>query len=90
MPLVRVRLTDGMRALLNDDGVRAELTARAGRVLDAAQAGAPVKTGAYRDSLHIAQGTTDRAAVAVGSDVPYALRVEAEHGVLARALGAAS
>ena len=35
-------------------------------------------------------GTTDRAAVAVGSDVPYALRVEAERGVLARALGAAS
>lgn len=87
MPITRVRLTRGMRDLLKDDGVRDYLTALAQQVLDAAESAAPVATGDYRDSLQIIQATTDRAAVAVGATVPYAMAVEARHGVLSRALG---
>ena len=86
--LVRL-LHPGMRALIHGDGVRADLTARAERVLAAARSVAPVETGRYHDSLHIVQRTTDRAAVAVGSDAPHAMRVETRSGVLARSLDAA-
>lgn len=79
----------GMRALLRDPGVRAELTRRAERVLAAAKESAPVDTGEYRDSLHVIEDTTDRAAVRVGSDAPHGLLVEAKTGNLARALDAA-
>lgn len=79
----------GVSALLNDPGVRAELTRLAQAVLAAAKAGAPVATGAYRDSIHIEQGTTDRAVVRVVASVPYALYVEAKTGNMARALDAA-
>ena len=87
---VRVRLiSKGMQELLNDEGVRAELEHRASRVLSAAITAAPSRTGDYKASLHIIHGTTDRAAVAVGSDDPGALAIEARTGNLARALGAA-
>lgn len=79
----------GMAGLLKDDGVRADLTRRMERVLAAAQASAPVATGEYRDSLHIEQDTTDRAAVRVVSDTDHTLVVEATTGSLARALDAA-
>ena len=79
----------GMAELLKDAGVRADLTKRAERVLSAAKAGAPVKSGAYRDGLHLGQDTTDRAVVRVASDVDYATEVEAATGNLAGSLDAA-
>lgn len=51
-----------------------------------AKADAPVRTGAYRNSLKIVNDTTDRAVVRVGSSLPYAGLVEALTGNLARAL----
>lgn len=79
----------GMRALLNDPGVRAELTSRMERVLAEAQSSAPVETGEYRSSIHIEQATTDRVAIRVVADSDHALVVEAKTGNLARALDAA-
>lgn len=79
----------GMAALLKSDGVRSELTKRAGSVLAAAQASAPTETGSYRESLHIIQDTTDRAVVRIGSSAPHAFAVEAATGNLARAVDAA-
>lgn len=87
---IRVTLNHaGMGALLKSDAVRDGLTARAEQALAAAQASAPVESGAYRDSLHLEQDTTDRAVVRVVSDVDYAMVVEANTGNLARALDAA-
>ena len=88
-----IRLTlnhGGIAELLKSDGVRAELTRRAERVLSAAEASAPVVTGEYRSSLHIEQHTTSRAAVRVVSDSDHALVVESKTGNLARALDAAA
>ena len=86
----KVKLNSGgMKALLNDPGVRADLTRRAGLVEAAAKASAPVTSGAYRDSIQIIQATTDRAVVRVGASVPYAANIEAGSGNLSRALGAA-
>lgn len=79
----------GVRALLNDEGVRTELTRRAERVLAAAKASAPVESGEYRDNLHIEQATTDRAVTRVVGDTRHSLVVEAHTGNLARALDAA-
>lgn len=79
----------GMKDLLNDPAVRAELTRRAGPVLAAAQLGAPVVSGDYKASIHLVQATTDRAVVRVVADVSYAMSVEANTGNLARALDSA-
>lgn len=79
----------GIKKLLNSSGVRADLTSRAERVLSAAESSAPVASGEYRDSLHLAQDTTDRAVVRVASDAPHALVVEANTGNLSRALDSA-
>lgn len=79
----------GMRALLNDPGVAADLARRISPVLNAAKAVAPVASGAYRDSLHIEAAVTDRVVARVVADVPYAVGVEAQTGNLARALDAA-
>lgn len=90
MPRARVKLNHpGMRELLLDPRIRGMLTGHAQGVLAAAQAAAPVDTGRYRASLRLRQGTTDRAVVSVGSDVPYAMVIEAGRGVLSRALGGA-
>lgn len=70
-------------------GVDSQLHQRAESALSSAQSTAPVATGAYRDSLHIEEDHTDRLVVRVVADVPYAMIVEADHGTLARALGAA-
>jgi hypothetical protein len=79
----------GIKEILNSGAVRDMLTAKAEPVLAAAQSSAPVASGAYLESLHIEQATTDRAVVRVVADVPYATAVEADHGTLARALDAA-
>jgi len=87
-----------MKALLNDPGVRAELTRRGEAVLAAAQASAPVVSGAYKNSLRLEmttsaalgikfrRGGTDRPAAVVLSDSNHAMSVEASTGNLARAL----
>ena len=72
----------GMRELLNEDFVRAELTRRADRVLSAAEAG----TSEF--SYHIEQARTDRAVTRVGSDDPGVLFYESATGNLIRALDA--
>lgn len=51
-----------------------------------AQAGAPVASGAYRDSIHVEEDHTDRLVVRVVADVPYAMIVEANAGNMTRAL----
>lgn len=79
----------GMKALLNDPSVRAELTRRVGPVLAAAQASAPVASGAHKASIHMEQATTDRAVVRVVADSDHSLVVEANTGNLARALDSA-
>ena len=79
----------GMKALLNDPGVRGELTRRAVAVLAAAQASAPVVTGNYKAGLTIIQATTDRAVVRVAGTAPHSHLVEANTGNLARALDSA-
>jgi hypothetical protein len=78
-----------MAALLKSSEVRAMLTDHAQPVLSAAQADPHDDSGAYEASLHIEQATTDRAVVRVVADVPYSHVVEANYGVLARALDAA-
>ena len=77
----------GIKAMLNAPDVAAMVAAEAALVLARAQAGAPVRTGEYRDSLRVWIDYTDRAVARVGSDVDHALAVEAETGNLVRALG---
>lgn len=79
----------GMKALLNDPGVRADLTRRMGPVLSQAISTAPVKTGEYRASIHMEQATTDRAVVRVVADSDHSLVVESRTGNLAKALNTA-
>ena len=79
----------GMKALLNDPGVRAELTRRMGPALAAARASAPVDTGAYKASIALVQATTDRAVVRVVATDWKAALVESRTGNLARSLDAA-
>lgn len=80
----------GIGEILRSGQVRADLTARAGRVAAAARARAPVLSGRYRASIHVEQNTTDRVAVSVVADTPYAVEVEFEVRVLGTALDAAN
>jgi hypothetical protein len=72
-----------------DHGVEGLLDASAERVLGAAQADPHDDTGAYEASLHVETVHTDRMVKRVTADVPYALVVEANFGVLSRALDSA-
>jgi hypothetical protein len=67
-------------------GVEAVLEREAQQSLDRAKASAPVRTGAYKDSLHIETVHTDRMVKRVVADVDYAPVVEAGTGNLARSL----
>lgn len=69
--------------------VREMLTRRAEAVLGAAEATAPVASGAYKAGLGIHQDTTDRAAVRVVATADHSFIVESRTGNLARALDAA-
>lgn len=82
--------SSGVKAMLTSSGVASDMQARAERVADAARSAAPVASGAYRDSIEAYTVTTDRAVGRAGAGVEYAFIVEAAHGVLARALDAAS
>jgi hypothetical protein len=80
----------GVVELLNDPGVVDELESRMSRVESAAKAGAPVESGDYQASIHMwTERHGDRSVTHVGSDVPYAMIVEAATGNLARALDSA-
>lgn len=77
----------GMAELLKDDEIR-ELTKDAAmNVLSEAIRTAPVKTGSYRDSLHMAPDETDRTVWRIRSDAPHAHLIEARTGHLAKSLG---
>jgi len=80
----------GMSDLLHDSGVVGDLEQRMARVLSAAQASAPVRSGTYRDSLEVVtveRGSRTVVQVQAGAD--YAMIVEAATGNLSRALDAA-
>jgi len=90
MAKTKVKLISaGMKALLNDPGVRADLTRRMQPVLAQAIASAASVTGAHKASIHIVQATTDRAVVRVVADSDHSLAVEAKTGHMARSLDAA-
>ena len=80
----------GVEKLLRSDKVRGEIEERAKKVLARALADAPVVTGNYRASLHIETDITDRVRVRVVADAPHSHLVEAQSGVLSRALDEAS
>lgn len=73
--------------IMRSAGVRKLSDEAASRALAAAQASAPIDTGAYREGLHIeheSSGFRESARV-VGSD-PKTMLIEAKTGNLARAL----
>lgn len=76
----------GMAALLKSSDVRAFVTERAERVLSAAQADPHDDSGDYEAGLRIDQDTTDRAVVRVVSGDWKGHIMEANYGVLSRAL----
>lgn len=79
----------GVHALLNAPGVVKDLERRAAAVAAEARANAPVKTGAYRDSVRVETVEhPTRTVVRVVADVDHALVVEGAHGTLTRAIDA--
>lgn len=81
---------DGILDVLKDSGVAAMLADRMQAALSAAEGAAPVESGAYRASLRTwTEEHPSRVVAHMGADVPYAMVVEADKGVLARALDAA-
>lgn len=73
--------------VLNSAGVRAAVDLAAERVASAAKATAPVRTGTYRDSIHVEhEQAAHRQVALVVADAPYSIYVEANTGNLARAL----
>ena len=77
----------GMQALLDGDVGRNAVMPHAEAALAAAQANAPVESGAYRNSLHIEETHTDRFVARVVADVDHALAVEFATRNLGRSLG---
>lgn len=74
-------------AVLNSQGVRNLVRSKAEQVLAAAQASAPVETGAYRAGLRLTtrQSAHRQVCVVAGTD-PKTLLVESKTGNLARSL----
>lgn len=90
MAKARVTLhSAGVADVLKGRKTRDLLRAHAERVASAARSSAPVETGAYRESIHVEDVTTDRAVARVVASAPHAHLVEARVGTLARALGSA-
>lgn len=86
----RVKINSaGIEKVLKSDGTRALLTAKAERVLAAAQSDPHDDTYAYERSLTIVQRTTDRAVVRVQANDWKGAILEDKYRVLTRALGAA-
>lgn len=89
MGATKVRLNHGwFREFLNSDKAKAAVEPSAERVLAAAQAAAPVETGAYQAGLHLEEAHTDRVVMRVATGVPYGMVVEARDHVLVQALDA--
>lgn len=89
MAATKVRLNHSwFKAFLKSDAARAIVKPPAGRVLAEARAIAAVDTGAYRDSLHIEEATTDRVVERVATGVRYGMVVEVRDSTLRRALDA--
>lgn len=87
---VRIKLNSrGMRDLLNSGSVGAYLEGKIQRGLAAAKANAPVKTGEYRNALHVELAHTDRVVARIVGGTDHDMIVEADTGNLARALDAA-
>lgn len=86
--LSRFRLNSAaIKAMLDGgNGVEALLDEAAEQRADRARSGAPVASGAYRNSIHVETDRTDRMVKRVVADVPYAMVVEANTGNLGRAL----
>lgn len=77
-------------SLMRSAGIQSLQQAAAQRVLAAAQASAPVKTGAYKRGLRIAKADHKyRTTYLVEGTDPHTLLVEAKTGNLARALKSA-
>lgn len=64
-----------LEQLLAAPGVRRDMRARGRRVVQAAQAAAPVRTGEYRDSIHLEDGT-DPGEVLVVASAGHSIYVE--------------
>lgn len=76
-----------LRRALAQDGVRAEVRARAEAVAERARATAPVITGRYRASIHVEEDEVDGVPAArVVAGAPYSVYVEAADGTLGNAL----
>jgi hypothetical protein len=74
--------------ILKGDQMREALVAAAQPILDRAKSGAPVDTGALRESMKAVPDLHDtRWAVHVGTHVPYGGILEARRHMLRRALG---
>lgn len=88
---VKVKLNSAtiQQYLDGQHGVREDLLSRANRVLAHAKADQHDETYAYENSLHLTQDQTDRLVIRVVASAPHAHLVEAQFGVLARALDAA-
>lgn len=69
---------DAVASLALHPTVQADLAARMDRVVEVAQATAPVRTGRYRASIHRVEQPGADGAVSVVADVHYAIYVE--HG----------
>lgn len=90
MAVSKVKLNHrGMHELLNSREVRAALTDAAQPVLQAAIDDPHDDTGDYERGLHIEQHTTDRAVVRVIATDWKSHILEANYGILARALDSA-
>lgn len=74
---------------LNSPELAAMLKERAEAVAAAARSSAPVRTGAYRDSITAEIAHTDRVVGRVYARASHSWAVEANTGNLARALGSA-
>lgn len=80
----------GIREMLKEPAMQAEMHRRAENVAAAARSSAPVESGAYRDSIVVTDEQQPTRAVShVGATVDYAPILEARLGVLGRSLDAA-
>ena len=84
----RVKLNhSGMAELLKGSVADNACRPEAEKALARAQSSAPVKSGDYKASLHIEEVThPSRKVYRVVAGVPYAMKVEADHGTMARSL----
>lgn len=84
-------ILSGIRELKRDPAIVAMMTAKGGAMLAAAQASAPVDTGAYKAGLKVEvdMHPISGAVVHVMGTDPKSLSVESRTGNLARSLNAA-